>query len=97
MKSGDSTRLLETGVSFWMLNLILHDTRSLAAAEFCGLAAKVTEKLSFQWSDHSDVALDLGRGRVGKCWRITAPFFLQAFPMGTLTSQNLRHPRSSHL
>jgi hypothetical protein len=48
MKSGDSTRLLETEVSFWMPNQIIDDIASSAAAEFCLLAAKVTEKLSHQ-------------------------------------------------
>ena len=49
MKSGDFTRLLETEVSFWMLNSTIHYIASLAAAEFCGLAAKVTEKFPYQW------------------------------------------------
>ena len=34
MKSGDSTRLLETEVSFWMLKYIIRDIASSAAAEF---------------------------------------------------------------
>ena len=42
MKSGDFTRLLETEVSFWMLKRIIHGVDSLAVAEFCGLAAKMT-------------------------------------------------------
>lgn len=42
MKSGDSTRLLETEVSFWMLTQIIQDIASLDAAEFCALAANIT-------------------------------------------------------
>jgi hypothetical protein len=63
MKSGDSTWLLETEVSFWMLKCILHRMASLAAAGFLRARCKGDQEalvsVVLTLSDSDDGEIDL--------------------------------------